>query len=179
MAPTATGCPSPLRASATPSRSTTHAGGLGPDQVARAAGRPGSRPARPRSSRARQAAIIPSACLRHFGADVSAPRPEAMARRITSRARPSWRRAIVVPGRSVLGRFPLVRRCIVPGSDVILERRDHQSAAHRAITTLREMGADIEVLRMAQRRRRGDGRSARARLEPARRAKCLRHGRPA
>ena len=89
-------------------------------------------------------------------------------RRITLAGQPELEpRPIAVPADPSSAAFPLVAALIVPGSDVILEGVMTESAAHRPVATLREMGAAIEPTAIARRRRRGRRRPARARL-PAR-----------
>ena len=70
---------------------------------------------------------------------------------------------VVVPADPSSAAFPLVAALIVPGSDLILDGVMTNPLRTGLLTTLREMGAAIEVLGVAQRGRRGRRRSARAR----------------
>ena len=80
---------------------------------------------------------------------------------------------VVVPADPSSAAFPLVAALIVPGSDLIARSGDDQSAAHRAVSRrCSEMGAKIETLADARRRRRGGRRSARARLARSRASTC-------
>ena len=69
-------------------------------------------------------------------------------------------RRCVVPADPSSAAFPLVAALIVPGSEVVLEGVMINPLRTGLLTTLREMGAAIEIARAAQRRRRGRGRPA-------------------
>jgi 3-phosphoshikimate 1-carboxyvinyltransferase len=85
--------------------------------------------------------------LRHFGADVAVEQEGAHGRRITLKGQPELRPApVAVPADPSSAAFPLVAALIVPGSEVILEAVMMNPLRTGLITTLREMGAGIEVL---------------------------------
>jgi 3-phosphoshikimate 1-carboxyvinyltransferase len=84
--------------------------------------------------------------LAHFGADV---RVEAQGdgRRITVRGEPELVPApIAVPADPSSAAFPMVAALIVPGSELILREVMTNPLRTGLIATLRDMGADIEVL---------------------------------
>jgi 3-phosphoshikimate 1-carboxyvinyltransferase len=84
--------------------------------------------------------------LRLFGAEV-AVEPHGEGRRITLIGQPELAAAHVrVPADPSSAAFPLVAALIVPGSDVILEGVMTNPLRGGLLTTLLEMGADIEVL---------------------------------
>ena len=88
--------------------------------------------------------------LRLFGADVHvAPHgPDGHGRTITLTGQPTLRGAkVIVPADPSSAAFPLVAALIVPGSEVILEGVMMNPLRIGLITTLVEMGADIEALR--------------------------------
>ena len=71
----------------------------------------------------------------------------AHGRRITLEGQPELAPApIVVPADPSSAAFPLVAALIVPGSEIMLDRVMPNPLRTGLITTLREMGADIEVL---------------------------------
>jgi 3-phosphoshikimate 1-carboxyvinyltransferase len=84
--------------------------------------------------------------LAHFGADVRVE-PEGEGRRITMRGEPELTPApVAVPADPSSAAFPMVAALIVPGSELILNDVMTNPLRTGLITTLREMGADIEVL---------------------------------
>jgi 3-phosphoshikimate 1-carboxyvinyltransferase len=84
--------------------------------------------------------------LRLFGAEV-AVEPHGEGRRITLTGQPELAPAQVrVPADPSSAAFPLVAALIVPGSDVVLEGVMMNPLRGGLLTTLMEMGADIEVL---------------------------------
>ena len=85
--------------------------------------------------------------LAHFGAAVTVEPDGADGRKITLKGEPELVPApVVVPADPSSAAFPMVAALIVAGSDVVL--RDVMTNPLRTglITTLREMGADIEAL---------------------------------
>ena len=70
-----------------------------------------------------------------------------MAARIALTGRPELRAApVVVPADPSSAAFPLVAALIVPGSDIVIEGVMMNPLRTGLLTTLREMGADIEML---------------------------------
>ena len=89
--------------------------------------------------------------LRHFGAEVHVEAFGAHGRKITVIGQPELRPApIVVPADPSSAAFPMVAALITPGSDIILESVMMNPLRIGLITTLREMGAFIEVEGTAQ-----------------------------
>ncbi|BAT61711.1 3-phosphoshikimate 1-carboxyvinyltransferase [Variibacter gotjawalensis] len=85
--------------------------------------------------------------LTHFGAEVVSLPEGQHGRRITLIGQPELRPApIVVPGDPSSAAFPIVAALLVPGSEVVLEGVMINPLRIGLITTLREMGADIETL---------------------------------
>ncbi|MGI6245486.1 MAG: 3-phosphoshikimate 1-carboxyvinyltransferase [Pseudochelatococcus sp.] len=85
--------------------------------------------------------------LRHFGAEVVVEPHGAHGRRITLTGQPVLRAApVAVPADPSSAAFPLVAALVVPGSDIVLESVMTNPLRTGLITTLREMGADIEEL---------------------------------
>ncbi|MEA2905207.1 MAG: 3-phosphoshikimate 1-carboxyvinyltransferase [Alphaproteobacteria bacterium] len=85
--------------------------------------------------------------LAHFGAEVAVERDGAHGRKITLRGEPELAPApVVVPADPSSAAFPMVAALIVPGSEVILTDVMTNPLRTGLITTLREMGADIEAL---------------------------------
>ena len=83
--------------------------------------------------------------LRHFGATVSVEPEGAHGRRIALAGQPELRGApIVVPSDPSSAAFPLVAALIVPGSEIVIEGVMMNPLRTGLITTLLEMGADIE-----------------------------------
>ncbi|MGV6873020.1 3-phosphoshikimate 1-carboxyvinyltransferase [Pseudochelatococcus sp. B33] len=85
--------------------------------------------------------------LRHFGAKVAIEPHGTHGRRITLTGQPELvARDIVVPADPSSAAFPLVAALIVPGSEIVLEGVMTNPLRTGLVTTLREMGADIEEL---------------------------------
>ena len=85
--------------------------------------------------------------LQHFGAESRVEAEGAHGRRITLKGQPELAPApVVVPADPSSAAFPLVAALIVPGSEVILDGVMTNPLRTGLITTLREMGADIEEL---------------------------------
>jgi 3-phosphoshikimate 1-carboxyvinyltransferase len=83
--------------------------------------------------------------LRHLGAEVTVAPAGEHGRRIELRGQPELRGApIVVPSDPSSAAFPLVAALIVPGSDIVVEGVMMNPLRTGLITTLLEMGADIE-----------------------------------
>jgi 3-phosphoshikimate 1-carboxyvinyltransferase len=84
--------------------------------------------------------------LAHFGADVRSEEQE-QGRKITLRGQPELVPApIVVPADPSSAAFPLVAALLVPGSELILKDVMTNPLRTGLITTLQEMGADIEII---------------------------------
>ena len=84
--------------------------------------------------------------LAYFGAEVSVA-AEGEGRRITLVGRPELRPAtVVVPGDPSSAAFPIVAALIVPGSDIVVEGVMMNPLRTGLLTTLKEMGAHIEIL---------------------------------
>ena len=126
-----------------------HAGAVGADQVGGAARGAGGARARPPSSRPRRAATTPRSCSR-ISAPTSPSTPDgAHGRKITLKGEPELVPApVVVPADPSSAAFPMVAALIVPGSEVILTDVMTNPLRTGLITTLREMGADIETLNL-------------------------------
>ena len=85
--------------------------------------------------------------LIHFGAEVTVVRDGEHGRSITLKGQPELAPApVVVPADPSSAAFPMVGALIVPGSEVILTDVMTNPLRTGLITTLREMGADIETL---------------------------------
>lgn len=85
--------------------------------------------------------------LRFFGAEIVSEAFGPHGRKIILEGRPELRPArIVVPADPSSAAFPLVAALIVPGSDIIIEGMMMNPLRTGLLTTLWEMGADIEVL---------------------------------
>ena len=85
--------------------------------------------------------------LAHFGAQVRVERIKAAGRRITLTGQPELEpRPVIVPADPSSAAFPLVAALIVPRSDVILRGVMMNPLRSGLLTTLVEMGADIERL---------------------------------
>jgi 3-phosphoshikimate 1-carboxyvinyltransferase len=85
--------------------------------------------------------------LKHFGATIRVSTTGSHGRRITLEGQPELEAApVVVPADPSSAAFPLVGALIVPGSEVILEGVMTNPLRAGLLTTLREMGAAIEVL---------------------------------
>jgi 3-phosphoshikimate 1-carboxyvinyltransferase len=84
--------------------------------------------------------------LAHFGAEIRVE-ADGGGRKITLKGQPELRPApVAVPADPSSAAFPLVAATIVPGSDVLLKDVMTNPLRTGLITTLREMGAEIEVL---------------------------------
>ncbi len=87
--------------------------------------------------------------LMHFGADVTVAPEGAHGRRIVLKGQPELSPApVVVPADPSSSAFPMVAALIVPGSDVTLTDIMTNPLRTGLITTLREMGANIETLNL-------------------------------
>ena len=85
--------------------------------------------------------------LKHFGAKVVSKPYGEHGRRITLHGQPELEPAnVVVPADPSSAAFPLVAGLLVPGSDVTLEAVMTNPLRTGLYTTLREMGAKIEML---------------------------------
>ena len=84
--------------------------------------------------------------LAHFGAEVTVT-TEGEGRRIDLVGRPELRPAtVIVPADPSSAAFPIVAALIVPGSDIVVEGVMMNPLRTGLLTTLLEMGADIEAL---------------------------------
>jgi 3-phosphoshikimate 1-carboxyvinyltransferase len=87
--------------------------------------------------------------LIHFGAEVRVTPDGKHGRRIALKGEPELVPApVVVPADPSSAAFPMVAALIVPGSEVILTDVMTNPLRTGLITTLREMGADIETLNL-------------------------------
>jgi 3-phosphoshikimate 1-carboxyvinyltransferase len=85
--------------------------------------------------------------LAHFGAEVKVESDGAAGRKITLMGEPELVPApVVVPADPSSAAFPMMAALLVPGSEVILTGVMTNPLRTGLITTLREMGADIEAL---------------------------------
>jgi 3-phosphoshikimate 1-carboxyvinyltransferase len=85
--------------------------------------------------------------LAHFGAEVKVEGAGATGRKITLRGEPELVPApVIVPADPSSAAFPMAAALIVPGSEVILADVMTNPLRTGLITTLSEMGADIEML---------------------------------
>ncbi len=85
--------------------------------------------------------------LRHFGAEVAVEPEGPHGRRIALRGQPTLKGApILVPSDPSSAAFPLIAALIVPASDIVIEGVMMNPLRTGLITTLIEMGADIERL---------------------------------
>lgn len=85
--------------------------------------------------------------LAYFGARISSVADGPHGRRITLEGRPELKaRDVIVPADPSSGAFALVAALIVPGSDVTIEGMMMNPLRIGLITTLLEMGADIQLL---------------------------------
>ncbi|HEY1541819.1 MAG TPA: 3-phosphoshikimate 1-carboxyvinyltransferase [Xanthobacteraceae bacterium] len=85
--------------------------------------------------------------LRHFGADLVSGPDGSHGRKITLKGQPELAGApVTVPADPSSAAFPMVAALIAAGSDVILTGVMTNPLRTGLITTLREMGADIETL---------------------------------
>jgi 3-phosphoshikimate 1-carboxyvinyltransferase len=91
--------------------------------------------------------------LKHFGARISSKPHGEYGRRIVLQGQPELEPAnVLVPADPSSAAFPLIASLIVPGSDLVLEAVMTNPLRTGLLTTLREMGANIEALE-----RRDDG----------------------
>ena len=85
--------------------------------------------------------------LRHFGAEVAVEPHGPHGRAVSVQGQPELRGStVVVPSDPSSAAFPLVAALIVPGSEIVLEGVMMNPLRTGLITTLLEMGADIERL---------------------------------
>jgi 3-phosphoshikimate 1-carboxyvinyltransferase len=85
--------------------------------------------------------------LKHFGAKVTSKPHGEHGRRITLQGQPELEPATVaVPADPSSAAFPIVAALITPGSDLILDAVMTNPLRTGLLTTLREMGANIETL---------------------------------
>jgi 3-phosphoshikimate 1-carboxyvinyltransferase len=83
--------------------------------------------------------------LRHFGANVKVSPMGQHGRRITVQGQPELEAApVIVPADPSSAAFPLISALIVPGSQVVLEGVMLNPLRKGLMTTLKEMGAEIE-----------------------------------
>lgn len=83
--------------------------------------------------------------LAHFGADIKVEKHGAHGRKITLKGRPDLQpNKVVVPADPSSAAFPLVAAIIVPGSDIVIEGVMDNPLRTGLVTTLLEMGANIE-----------------------------------
>jgi 3-phosphoshikimate 1-carboxyvinyltransferase len=87
--------------------------------------------------------------LKHFGADIAVEADGPQGRKITLKGEPELAPApVVVPADPSSAAFPIVAALLVPGSEVVLTGVMTNPLRTGLITTLREMGADIEALEL-------------------------------
>ncbi|MHB8885666.1 MAG: 3-phosphoshikimate 1-carboxyvinyltransferase [Methylovirgula sp.] len=85
--------------------------------------------------------------LQFFGAAVTSESFETHGRKISLEGRPELRPArIIVPADPSSAAFPMVAALIVPGSEIVIEGMMMNPLRTGLLTTLWEMGAEIEVL---------------------------------
>jgi 3-phosphoshikimate 1-carboxyvinyltransferase len=85
--------------------------------------------------------------LTHFGAEVTVELDGAAGRKITLRGEPELvPAAVIVPADPSSAAFPMVAALIVPGSELLLTDVMTNPLRTGLLTTLREMGAEIEAL---------------------------------
>ena len=93
------------------------------------------------------AAITPNGCMKHFGAKLTSKPYGEHGRRITLQGQPELEPAnVVVPADPSSAAFPMVAALLVPGSDLILDAVMTNPLRTGLLTTLREMGANIEAV---------------------------------
>lgn len=84
--------------------------------------------------------------LAHFGADIKVEKHGPHGRKITLKGRPELQpNKVVVPADPSSAAFPLVAAVIVPGSDIVIEGVMDNPLRTGLLTTLLEMGANIEL----------------------------------
>jgi 3-phosphoshikimate 1-carboxyvinyltransferase len=87
--------------------------------------------------------------LAHFGADIRVETEGSDGRKITLKGEPELVPApVVVPADPSSAAFPMVAALLVPGSEVVLTGVMTNPLRTGLITTLRDMGADIEALEL-------------------------------
>jgi 3-phosphoshikimate 1-carboxyvinyltransferase len=85
--------------------------------------------------------------LAHFGADITVEPHGSHGRKITLKGRPELQpNKVVVPGDPSSAAFPLVAALLVPNADILIERVMDNPLRTGLVTTLLEMGANIEAL---------------------------------
>ena len=85
--------------------------------------------------------------LAHFGAEITSEPFGPHGRKITLNGRPELKpRPVVVPADPSSAAFPLVAALIVAGSDIVIEGLMMNPLRSGLVTTLLEMGANIEIL---------------------------------
>jgi 3-phosphoshikimate 1-carboxyvinyltransferase len=85
--------------------------------------------------------------LQHFGADIRVEPIGQHGRRITLAGQPELTAAsVAVPADPSSAAFPLVAALIVPGSEIVIEGVMTNPLRTGLLTTLKEMGASIELL---------------------------------
>jgi len=85
--------------------------------------------------------------LRHFGAELASEPDGPHGRRITLKGQPELAAtSVTVPGDPSSAAFPMVAALIAPGSDVIITGVMTNPLRTGLITTLREMGAQIDMV---------------------------------
>jgi 3-phosphoshikimate 1-carboxyvinyltransferase len=85
--------------------------------------------------------------LKHFGARISSKPHGEHGRRIVLQGQPELEPAnVLVPADPSSAAFPLIAALIVPGSELVLEAVMTNPLRTGLLTTLREMGANIEAL---------------------------------
>jgi 3-phosphoshikimate 1-carboxyvinyltransferase len=89
--------------------------------------------------------------LAHFGADIRVEPSGVHGRRIVLEGRPELRPApVLVPADPSSAAFPLVAATIVPGSEIVIEGVMTNPLRTGLFATLREMGAELELLDQRQ-----------------------------
>jgi 3-phosphoshikimate 1-carboxyvinyltransferase len=85
--------------------------------------------------------------LKYFGASIATKPFAKHGQKITLEGRPDLRPArVIVPADPSSAAFPLVAATIVPRSDIVIEGMMMNSLRTGLLMTLREMGADIDIL---------------------------------
>lgn len=85
--------------------------------------------------------------FKFFGASIESEIYETHGRKITLDGRPELRpERIVVPADPSSAAFPIIAALIVPGSEIVIEGMMLNPLRTGLLTTLRDMGADIEIL---------------------------------
>lgn len=85
--------------------------------------------------------------LKHFGAKIVSKPHGELGRRITLRGQPELAPArVTVPADPSSAAFPLVGALVVPGSELVLEQVMTNPLRTGLFTTLKEMGAKIDVI---------------------------------